>query len=58
MDELTWRGGVPFGYLLSYSQGPSFLGDLIHLVCKPGDGSVVQTSLPNGARRVLNFETL
>ncbi|KAB0389172.1 hypothetical protein E2I00_006439, partial [Balaenoptera physalus] len=45
-------GGAALGtYIPTHSLlvlGPSFLGDLIHLVCKPGDGSVVQTSLPNG----------
>ena len=58
MDEPTWRRGDPFGYLLSSSQDPSFPGALTHLVRKPGDGALVQTSLHNCARRVLNLETL
>lgn len=52
MDEPTWRKGVPFQYLLSSSQDPSFPGALTHLVLKPGDGTLVQTSPHNRARRV------
>ena len=55
MDEPTWRRGVPFGCLLSSSQHPSFPGAHIHLVGKPGDGALLQTSLPNRARRVFNW---
>ena len=55
MDEPTWRRGVPFGCLLSSSQRPSFPGALIHLVRKPGDGALIQTSLPNRARRAFNW---